>query len=257
MCRRPALATIRPGRSAHPAAREIGGVLRRRPIEQGRNTARAPMNDRGRTPSCRGDSVAGQRRSNAMSHSLYRLGRFAARRPWVVIGAWLVAAGLVVAASGTVGRDLEDSFEGARARLPGRHRPADGRPVGHGRTDRPGGRGTARRQRDLLRLDCREGRAGRGPGGGRRPAQGARHERPGGCAGRGGRGGGGERVGLARRPGRSRPRPVSGDRGTGPRRSGTPQRARRRGPHRFAAADRDGRRPVLRLRGGADRRLAS
>ena len=27
-----------------------------------------------------------------MSHALYRLGRFAARRPWRVIGAWLVVA---------------------------------------------------------------------------------------------------------------------------------------------------------------------
>jgi RND superfamily putative drug exporter len=46
-----------------------------------------------------------------MSHALYRLGRFAARRPWVVIGAWLVVAVLVIAASGAFGRDLEDSFE--------------------------------------------------------------------------------------------------------------------------------------------------
>ena len=46
-----------------------------------------------------------------MSNALYRLGRFAAVRPWVVIGAWLVVAISVVAASGTFGRDLEDSFE--------------------------------------------------------------------------------------------------------------------------------------------------
>jgi RND superfamily putative drug exporter len=46
-----------------------------------------------------------------MSTALYRLGRFAAVRPWVVIGAWLVVAISVVAASGTFGRDLEDSFE--------------------------------------------------------------------------------------------------------------------------------------------------
>ena len=45
------------------------------------------------------------------SHLLYRWGRFAARRPWTVIGAWLVVSVLVIAASGAFGRDLEDSFE--------------------------------------------------------------------------------------------------------------------------------------------------
>ncbi len=45
-----------------------------------------------------------------MSNSLYRLGRFAARRPWAVIGAWLVVSVLVVAASSTFGQKLEDSF---------------------------------------------------------------------------------------------------------------------------------------------------
>ncbi len=44
-----------------------------------------------------------------MSHALYRLGRFAARRPWRVIGAWLCVAALVIAASGAFGRELEDS----------------------------------------------------------------------------------------------------------------------------------------------------
>jgi RND superfamily putative drug exporter len=42
---------------------------------------------------------------------LYRLGRFAARRPWTVIGAWLAVAVLVIGAAGAVGRELEDSFE--------------------------------------------------------------------------------------------------------------------------------------------------
>lgn len=46
-----------------------------------------------------------------MSHALYRLGRFAARRPWRVIAAWLCVAALVIAASGTFGRELEDSVE--------------------------------------------------------------------------------------------------------------------------------------------------
>jgi putative drug exporter of the RND superfamily len=47
----------------------------------------------------------------AMTHALYRLGRFAARSPWKVIGAWLVVAVLVIAASGAHGRDLEDTFD--------------------------------------------------------------------------------------------------------------------------------------------------
>ncbi len=42
-----------------------------------------------------------------MSHALYRLGRLAARRPWAVIGAWLVVSVLVIAASGAFGRELE------------------------------------------------------------------------------------------------------------------------------------------------------
>ncbi len=42
-----------------------------------------------------------------MSHALYRLGRFAARRPWVVIGTWLVVSVVVIAASGAFGRELE------------------------------------------------------------------------------------------------------------------------------------------------------
>ena len=46
-----------------------------------------------------------------MSHALYRLGRLAARRPLVTIGAWLAVAVLVIAASSVVGRDLEDSFD--------------------------------------------------------------------------------------------------------------------------------------------------
>src|SRR3954469_19942426 len=46
-----------------------------------------------------------------MSQSLYRLGRFAARRPWLVIGSWLVLAGVVVAASSTFGHRLKDSLE--------------------------------------------------------------------------------------------------------------------------------------------------
>ena len=46
-----------------------------------------------------------------MSRALYRLGRFAARRPWAVIGAWLVLSIVVIGASAAVGRDLEESYE--------------------------------------------------------------------------------------------------------------------------------------------------
>ncbi len=45
-----------------------------------------------------------------MSHALYRWGRFAARRPGLVIGIWLIAAVAVILASSTVGRELEDTF---------------------------------------------------------------------------------------------------------------------------------------------------
>ena len=46
-----------------------------------------------------------------MSQVLDRLGRFAARRPLVVIGAWLVVAVLVVASAASFGKHLEDPFE--------------------------------------------------------------------------------------------------------------------------------------------------
>jgi RND superfamily putative drug exporter len=44
-----------------------------------------------------------------MSHVLYKLGRFGARRPWIVLGAWLVVSLAVIGAAGTFGRDLDDS----------------------------------------------------------------------------------------------------------------------------------------------------
>ena len=46
-----------------------------------------------------------------LSQSLYRLGRLSARRPWVVIGAWLVLAVVVVGASGAFGHRLKDSMQ--------------------------------------------------------------------------------------------------------------------------------------------------
>jgi RND superfamily putative drug exporter len=45
-----------------------------------------------------------------MSHTLYKLGRYAARRPWTVIGTWLVVSLLVVVAAGAFGQKLEDSM---------------------------------------------------------------------------------------------------------------------------------------------------
>jgi RND superfamily putative drug exporter len=45
-----------------------------------------------------------------MSSALYRWGRFAARRPWTVIGSWIVMAVLVLGASSAVGQELEESW---------------------------------------------------------------------------------------------------------------------------------------------------
>ncbi|MEQ1702296.1 MAG: MMPL family transporter, partial [Ilumatobacteraceae bacterium] len=45
-----------------------------------------------------------------MSHALYRWGRWAARRPWTVLGVWLVVAIAVVASSAAFGGNLEDEF---------------------------------------------------------------------------------------------------------------------------------------------------
>ncbi len=46
-----------------------------------------------------------------ISKSLYRLGHLAARRPWLVIGFWLVLAVVVVGASGAYGHRLKDSLQ--------------------------------------------------------------------------------------------------------------------------------------------------
>ncbi|MEM7094913.1 MAG: MMPL family transporter [Actinomycetota bacterium] len=46
-----------------------------------------------------------------MSNALYRLGRACAANKWRVIGAWFIAAVLIVALSGSFGRELEDSFD--------------------------------------------------------------------------------------------------------------------------------------------------
>ncbi len=46
-----------------------------------------------------------------MSNLLYRLGRSAATRPWVAIGAWFVLAIVVIASSVAFGRELDESFE--------------------------------------------------------------------------------------------------------------------------------------------------
>ncbi len=46
-----------------------------------------------------------------MTNALYRTGRFAARRPWIVIASWVAVAVVVISASSAFGRDLEDTFE--------------------------------------------------------------------------------------------------------------------------------------------------
>ena len=86
-------------------------------------------------------------RTSMLSQTLYRLGGFAARRPWAVIGAWLVLAVVVVGASGAFGAKLEDSF-----RVPGLdsqagQRPARGRRLRAGRAHRAGRRDPVRRRR--------------------------------------------------------------------------------------------------------------
>lgn len=46
-----------------------------------------------------------------MSSALERIGRFAARRPWIVIGSWVAIGFLVITSAAAFGRDLEDPFE--------------------------------------------------------------------------------------------------------------------------------------------------
>ncbi len=54
-------------------------------------------------------SAARHRERGGMSRLLYRWGRWTARRPWIAIAAWLAATVIVVTASVSFGRTLEDS----------------------------------------------------------------------------------------------------------------------------------------------------
>ena len=54
--------------------------------------------------------AAGAQEEYEMSRSLQRWGRFAARRPWVVIGGWLTISLLVLGGSAGFGQELEDTF---------------------------------------------------------------------------------------------------------------------------------------------------
>ena len=45
-----------------------------------------------------------------MSSALYRIGRFAARRPLTVIVSWVAVAAIVVATGAAFGQKLGDSF---------------------------------------------------------------------------------------------------------------------------------------------------
>lgn len=45
-----------------------------------------------------------------LSRALYRLGLLAARRPWTVVAAWLVAAVIVIGAANVAGEELEEHF---------------------------------------------------------------------------------------------------------------------------------------------------
>lgn len=47
---------------------------------------------------------------SSLSSLMYRWGRFAARRPWRVIGTWLIVSVLVILAAAGFGKELEDSF---------------------------------------------------------------------------------------------------------------------------------------------------
>ncbi len=50
-------------------------------------------------------------RSKIVSKNLYRLGRFSATRPWLMIGSWMALAIVVIAASAGFGRPLVDSSD--------------------------------------------------------------------------------------------------------------------------------------------------
>ncbi len=78
-----------------------------------------------------------------MSQALYRLGLFSARRPWAVIGSWLVLAVVVVAAGERVRSQARGLVPRAGPRLAGGQRPDRVRRHRRGRAHRPGRRDTA------------------------------------------------------------------------------------------------------------------
>ena len=172
-----------------------------------------------------------------VTRHLYRLGLASARHPWRTIGAWLACAFVIVLASMTVGRGLEDTSE-----VPGLD---------------------SQRAVDLLSAAQVRRRRGHGPGGGDpdRPDGHVRHvgrrRRPaaraaagaGGAARRGGHGGA-DHVGRRSGGTRARPVPPAGRaRGRRPRpvEVGGGAARRRRAPRRSR------RRPVLLLRGTGHR----
>ena len=45
-----------------------------------------------------------------MQTALYRIGKFAAARPWTTLGAWVLVAVVVIVSSSVGGKEFEDSF---------------------------------------------------------------------------------------------------------------------------------------------------
>ena len=131
---------------------------------------------------------------------------------FATVGAWLAVAVLVVAASAGFGRDLEDTFHVPGARLRAGPRRAQRGRFGAGRPHR------ADRRRAASVSPARSA-ARRAFGAASPPCRTCSTPAP----------------GLARRPRRHHPRPVSGDRGAEPRRPRAPEGVRRRAARRVAA----------------------
>ena len=183
--------------ASRPRRRCVGTPGRHQRGGTGRRTPRRPLTEEA-----------------TVSGALERLGRIAARRPWVVIATWAAVCLVVLTSAASFGRELDDPFEApgldsqratelltqAGAERHGsrrRRRPHAARPVG-----------------EPLRLPSSAGRCSQGPGSRGGAAPRARHERPGRRARRGPAVRRGLRGRLARRRGRPDPDPVPRPRAT-------------------------------------------
>ena len=235
-----------PGRAARPrasgrsAAHDLPSLGSRRALrDRPKATSRArpcrPSAGRCRRlgPMSRRRRRRHRRTEGAMSELLYRLGRLAARRPWRVIGAWVRRRGPRHRRRRAVRARARGLFE-----VPGLDSQQAAELLADGRSSTRAGLTAQRRARR------------RGPDAAAQPRRPESSRCSRGSPARGRRT---TPAASRRTAGSRRARAVSGDRGARPGRPGALKASLPTLRDGLAAADRDGRRPLLRVRGAGDR----